>query len=86
VVPTTSRPPRPSTGRAVASQGAPLKTITLTVTITGAVGEDLEAQANERGFKVDERGEGVSLSVTADTAEGALEHLRFLSGLLASKG
>jgi hypothetical protein len=85
VVPTTSQPPRRSRGKAGLQHGNPLKSIALTVTLSDARREDLERLAGENGLTLEKSGGGTSLSFTATGADEALERLRLLADILASK-
>ncbi len=67
------------------SQSSPLKGIRLKVAITGAGGEILKRLAAERGLALEEKGDEVSLVITAATPEEALAKLGLLSSRLAQK-
>jgi hypothetical protein len=86
VVPTTSNPPRPSRSkRGSVTQGSPLKSIRLTVTLAGSARGDLGRLAAEKGLAVKEKDGDLSIAFAAATADEALEKLRLLTGLLAKK-
>ena len=83
---TTSHPPRRSRGKdADTSQPSPLKSIRLTVSVSGAAGGGLRRIAAEKGLTVQEEGGDVSLVITSETPEDALAQLDLLRGLVASK-
>jgi hypothetical protein len=85
VVPTTSNPSRRSKSKSAdIPQGSPIKSIRLIFTLDAAPGQ-LERLAAEKGFAVEEKGGGVSVVLTAATAEEALAKLRLVAGLLAPK-
>jgi len=88
VVPTTSHPSRRSRGSKTGSitQGSPLKSIRLTVTLIGAGRAQLERLAAEKGLTLEERGGDLSIAFTAASPEDALVQLRLLAGLIAPKG
>jgi hypothetical protein len=93
-VPTTSHPSRRSTRSKTGStrsktgsttQGSPLKSIRLTVTLIGAERAQVERLAAEKGLTVEERGGDLSIAFAAASPEDALVQLRLLAGLLAPK-
>jgi hypothetical protein len=87
VVPTTSHPPRRSKSNSGSiSQGSPLRSIRLKVTLTGAAAGDLGRLAAEKGLNVEKKGGDLSVAFTAASPEEALAQLRLLSSLLAPKG
>jgi hypothetical protein len=86
VVPTTSNPSRRSKSRkADITQGSPLKSIRLTLTLDGASPAQLERLSAEKGLSVVARGSRLEVVVNTATAEDALSKMRLISGLLASK-
>jgi len=86
VVPTTSHPPRRSTGRdGNLLKGNPLKSIRLTVTLDGAGRGQLERFAAEKGITVEGRGDKLSLVIKAATPEEALAKLGHLAGFIAPR-
>jgi hypothetical protein len=90
VVPTTSHPSRRSSrsknGSSI-TQGAPLKSIRLTVTLAGEGRALLERLAAEKGLTVEEKGGDLSIAFAAAASpEDALAQLRLLTRLLAPKG
>jgi hypothetical protein len=89
-VPTTSHPPKRSSGSSSnrngsISQSVPLKSIRLKVTFVGAGGKELARLAIEKGLAVEHKGGKASLVISAATPEEALSQLRLLSGILASR-
>ena len=86
MVPTTSHPPRRSTGRDGSTpKGNPLKSIRLTVTLDGVARDQLERFAAEKGLAVEGRGDKLSLVIKAATPEEALAQLGLLAGLIAPR-
>ena len=86
MVPTTSHPPRRSTGRdGDLPKGNPLKSISLTVTLVGAGRGQLERFATEKGFSVEGRGDKLSVVIKAATPEEALAQLVLLTGIIAPR-
>jgi hypothetical protein len=87
VVPTTSHPSRRSSRSKSGSitQGAPLKSIRLTVTLVGAGRSQLE-RLTAAGLTVEENGGDLSVAFAAASPEEALAQLKLLAGLLAPKG
>ena len=87
MVPTTSHPSRHSSRSKTGSitQGSPLRSIRLTITLVGA-GPQLERLAAEEGLAIEEKGGDLTISFVAASPEEALAQLRLLGGLLAPKG
>jgi hypothetical protein len=86
VVPTTSHPPRRSSGRdGNTSQSSPLKSVRLKVTVIDAGGEELARLAADKGLAVEAKGGRVSLVIVAATPEEALAQLGLFSAILASR-
>jgi hypothetical protein len=88
VVPTTSHPSRRSSrskNGSSTTQGSPLKSIRLTVTLVGAGRAQLDRLAAE-GLTVEDKGGDLSIAFAAATPEEALAQLRLLAGLLSPKG
>jgi hypothetical protein len=87
VVPTTSHPSRRSSKGKTGSttQGSPLKSIRLTVTLIGVGREQLERLAAEKGVVVEEKGGDLTISFAAASPDEALSQLRLLGGLLPTK-
>jgi hypothetical protein len=90
VVPTTSHPSRRSSKGKNGSitQGTPLKSIRLTVTLVGEGRALLERLAAEKELIIEEKAGG-DLSIAfaaAASPEDALAQLRLLARLLAPKG
>ena len=87
MVPTTSHPSRRSSkGKSGSTtQGSPLKSIRLTVTLVGAGRAQLDRLAAE-GLTVEDKGGDLSIAFAAATPEEALAQLRLLAGLLSPKG
>ena len=88
MVPTTSHPSRRSSRSKTGSitQGTPLKSIRLTVTLIGVGRAQLERLAAEKGLTVEEKGGDLSIAFAAASPEEALARLRLLAGLLVPKG
>jgi len=86
VVPTTSRPRRPSRSKASGQiNDNPIKGISLKVIVTGPGHEDLARRASEKGLGVEKKGHSVTISLHASTAEDALAQMELMTGLLAQK-
>ena len=89
MVPTTSHPSRRSSRSKKGSitQGAPLKTIRLTVTLAGEGRALLGRLAAEKGLTVEEKGGDLSIAFAAVASpEDALAQLRLLARILSPKG
>ncbi|HVC27308.1 MAG TPA: hypothetical protein VND40_04030 [Nitrososphaerales archaeon] len=86
-MPTKSHTPRRSKSKqGSGAQGNPIKGIRLDIILIGAAGRELERLAVEKGMAVREKGDDLSVTLTAASPEDALAQLRLLTGLLARKG
>lgn len=88
VVPTTSRLSRRSKSKEAedesSSRLAPLKSITLEVTLKGQ-SEGFKRLASQNGLDFSENRDELMLTITAATPEEALAKLRVLASAMASK-
>jgi hypothetical protein len=85
-VPTTSHPPRRSSGRdGSTSRGSPLKRVQLTVKVIDADGKDLARRAADEGLAAEANASGVSLVISAATPEEALAQLGVFGAILDSR-
>ncbi len=86
-MPTTSHPPRRSRSSSAKAGSdpkapAPLKRISLKVTLRGPRKDGVERLALENGLTVKKEGKGLTLEFTATNADEALERLQLITKLI----
>jgi hypothetical protein len=84
VVHTTSRPRRRSSGNKGKLQTKPLNHFDLKITAHAPEGWP-ERSASLEGIAVEEKGENVSFSVSADTPEEMIDKLKLIERIFSSK-